>query len=47
MHKIIARHRGEAAFRLEGDTHASIAFVITSGGNLYLQTSFGSYKKRI
>ncbi|MDX2487803.1 MAG: serine hydrolase domain-containing protein [Gammaproteobacteria bacterium] len=35
----------EALFRLEGETHASIAFVKAADGNLYLQTSFDSYKK--
>ena len=35
----------EALFRLEGEIHASIAFVKAPDGNLYLQTSFDSYQK--
>ncbi|MGB5223830.1 MAG: hypothetical protein WBN49_01525, partial [Arenicellales bacterium] len=35
----------EALFRLDGETHASIAFVKAPDGNLYLQTSFDSYQK--
>jgi len=35
----------EALFRLEGETHASMAFVKAPDGNLYLHTSFDSYQK--
>jgi CubicO group peptidase (beta-lactamase class C family) len=35
----------EALFRVEGEPHASMTFVNATDGNLYLQTSFGSYQK--
>ena len=33
----------EALFRVDGESHASMAFINATDGNLYLQTSFGSY----
>ena len=35
----------EALFRIEGESHASMAFVKAPDGNLYLQTGFGNYQK--
>lgn len=35
----------QALFRVEGESHASMAFVTAPDGNLYLQTSFGNYQK--
>jgi CubicO group peptidase (beta-lactamase class C family) len=35
----------EALFRIEGELHASMAFVTAPDDNLYVQTSFGNYQK--
>ena len=35
----------ESMFRIEGESHGSMAFFKASDGDLYLQTSFGSYQK--
>ncbi len=35
----------EALYRIEGESHASMAFVKAPDDNLYLQTSFGNYQK--
>jgi CubicO group peptidase (beta-lactamase class C family) len=35
----------ESLFRIDGETHGSMAFVKASNGDLYLQTGFSSYQK--